>query len=395
MPGLDNHISLRSRDIPPFLVMDVLERAVEMERAGIDVLHLEVGEPDFDTPANIVQAGFQALRAGKTHYTPSVGIYELREAIAAHYGNTYGVDIDPGCVIVMSGCSPAILLSLASLIDEGCQVILPDPHYACYPNFIRFLGGAPVFIPTSSTQGFQIDPDDVKKMINDKTRAILINSPSNPTGILLEPDRMKALASFGPPVISDEIYHGLVYEGKEHSILEYTDNCFSINGFSKLYAMTGWRLGYVICPPEFVRPIQKMIQNFFISPADFVQWAGLEALTNTSEATQIMKNTFNERRLYMLTRLRSIGFQIDVDPTAAFYILADARQFSDDSYKFAFEILEEAHVGVAPGIDFGDSAEGFLRFSYTNSMANIKAALDRIELYLRQRYRQKYGNEQS
>lgn len=386
MPRIENLVSRRSRDIPPFLVMDVLERAVEMERAGEDVIHLEVGEPDFDTPPNIVQASFEALRAGKTHYTPSVGIHELREAIATHYENVYGVDIEPGRVIVVSGCSPAILLSLASLIDDGCEVILPDPHYACYPNFIRFLGGVPEFVPTTSSCGFQIDPDRVRRLINTKTRAILINSPSNPTGILLEPDRMEALASFGVPVISDEIYHGLVYEGKEHSVLEYSDGCFAINGFSKLYAMTGWRLGYVICPAAFVRPIQKMIQNFFISPADFVQWAGLEALTNTSQSTEIMKNTFNERRLYMLKRLREVGFEIDVDPTAAFYILADARKFSNDSYKFAFDILEKAHVGVAPGIDFGESAEGFLRFSYTNSMANIRIALDRIELYVRQRY---------
>ncbi len=296
------------------------------------------------------------------------------------------MEVDPSRVIVMSGCSPAILLALAALIDEGCEVILSDPHYACYPNFIRFLGGIPIFIPTTADQGFQIDPDHVSKRINQRTRAILINSPSNPTGILLESDRMKALASLGVPVISDEIYHGLVYEGKEHSILEYNDDCFAINGFSKLYAMTGWRLGYLICPSAFVRPIQKMIQNFFISPADFVQWAGVEALTNTSQATEIMKQTFNERRIYMLKRLRDIGFQIDVDPTAAFYILADARRFSSDSYTFAFDILEQAGVGVAPGIDFGESAEGFLRFSYTNSMANIKTALDRLEFYIQQRF---------
>ena len=366
--------------------MDVLERAVEMERAGEDVIHLEVGEPDFDTPPNIVQAGVEALRAGKTHYTPSVGIYELREAIARCYENAYGVEVDPGCVVVTSGCSPALLLALAAIIDDSSEVILSDPHYACYPNFIRFLGGVPVFVRTTAADGFQMDPDCVKRLINDKTKAILVNSPSNPTGTLLEPERLQALSSLGVLVISDEIYHGLVYEGKERSILEFTDKCFAINGFSKLYAMTGWRLGYIICPPAFVRPLQKMIQNFFISPADFVQWAGLEALTNSSQATVIMKNTFNERRVYMLKRLREIGFQIDVDPTAAFYILADARRFSADSYTFAFDILEQTGVGVAPGIDFGESAEGYIRFSYTNSLEMIKKALDRIELYVRQRF---------
>ena len=386
MSKLETLISQKSRNIPPFLVMDVLERAVEMERAGEDVIHLEVGEPDFDTPPNIVQAGVEALRAGKTHYTPSVGIHELREAIARCYENAYGVEVDPGCVVVTSGCSPALLLALAAIIDDSSEVILSDPHYACYPNFIRFLGGVPVFVRTTAADGFQMDPDCVKRLINDKTKAILVNSPSNPTGTLLEPERLQALSSLGVLVISDEIYHGLVYEGKERSILEFTDKCFAINGFSKLYAMTGWRLGYIICPPAFVRPLQKMIQNFFISPADFVQWAGLEALTNSSQATVIMKNTFNERRVYMLKRLREIGFQIDVDPTAAFYILADARRFSADSYTFAFDILEQTGVGVAPGIDFGESAEGYIRFSYTNSLEMIKKALDRIELYVRQRF---------
>jgi len=188
------------------------------------------------------------------------------------------------------------------------------------------------------------------------------------------------------PIISDEIYHGLVYEGKEHSILEFSRNAFVLNGFSKLYAMTGWRLGYVITPKEQVRPIQKMTQNFFISPADFVQWAGLEALTNSSHETARMKAIFNQRRVAMIPKLKGMGFGIKVDPTAAFYVLADARRFSNDSYRFAFEILEEAGVGVAPGIDFGSDAEGFLRFSYTNSIENIHAGLDRINLYLKSRF---------
>jgi aspartate/methionine/tyrosine aminotransferase len=379
-------ISEKSQDIPPFLVMDVLERAMEMEREGQDIIHLEVGEPDFDTPPNIVQAGIEALRSGRTHYTPSVGIYELREAVAAHYENTYGVSIDPSCVIITSGCSPAILLALAALLDASSEVILSDPHYACYPNFVRFLGGVPTFVRTSAENGFQLETNLVKQALTRNTRAVLINSPSNPTGILFDPHRMEQLAGLGVPIISDEIYHGLVYEGKEHSVLEFTNNCFVINGFSKLYAMTGWRLGYVICPPDFVRPIQKMVQNFFISPADFVQWAGLEALTNSSQATEIMKNTFDQRRRFMLRRLREIGFRVEVDPTAAFYILADARHFSEDSYTFAFEILEETGVGVAPGIDFGESAEGFIRFSYTNSLEKISLALERIDLYLSQRF---------
>jgi aspartate/methionine/tyrosine aminotransferase len=289
-------------------------------------------------------------------------------------------------VVVTSGSSPAIFLLLSALLDPGTEVILSDPHYACYPNFVRFIGGVPVFVEADPKDGFQINPDDVEKAVTERTRAILINSPSNPTGTLLEPERMKRIAQLKIPVISDEIYHGLVYEGKEHSALEFTKTAFIVNGFSKLYAMTGWRLGYLVAMPEYVRPLQKMAQNLFISAADFVQYAGVEALTNSSDETLRMKNTFNQRRRAMIPRLKEIGFDIKVDPTAAFYVLADARRFSQDSYKFAFEILEEAGVGVAPGIDFGDNAEGFIRFSYTNSLENILAGLDRIDLYLKKRF---------
>ena len=379
-------ISRKSQDIPPFLVMDVLERAMEIANTGRDVIHLEVGEPDFDTPSNIIQAGIEAMRAGKTHYTASVGIPELRRAVADHYGRTYGVTVDPQCVIVTSGSSPGIFLVLAALLDARDEIVLSDPHYACYPNFIRFLDGVPVTVGVSAEDGFQMNPGDAHRALTDRTRGILINSPSNPTGTLLEAARMKELARLGVPIISDEIYHGLVYEGKEHSILEFTRDAFVVNGFSKLYAMTGWRLGYLIVPPDFVRPIQKMVQNLFISPADFVQWAGVEALTNSSDQTGTMKEIFNQRRIAMIARLKAMGFEIKVDPTAAFYVLADARRFSEDSYRFAFEILEEAGVGVAPGIDFGNNAEGFIRFSYTNSMENIQAGLDRIEAYLKLRF---------
>jgi aspartate/methionine/tyrosine aminotransferase len=378
--------SRRSQEIPPFLVMDVLEKAMEMAENGEDIIHLEVGEPDFDTPANIIQAGVEAMRAGRTHYTPSIGIPELRRAVADHYNKTYGVEVDPQCVVITSGSSPAILLALSALLDPGSEIILSNPHYACYPNFIKFLGAVPVFVTIRAEDGFQIDPEEVERAVTEKTRAVLINSPANPTGIVLDPERMGHLAELKVPVISDEIYHGLVYEGKEHSILEFTRNAFVLNGFSKLYAMTGWRLGYVIAPKKQVRPLQKMIQNFFISPADFVQWAGVEALTNSSTETARMKAIFNERRLAMIPKLKQIGFEIKVDPTAAFYVLADARRFSYDSYRFAFDILEEAKVGVAPGIDFGSNAEGFLRFSYTNSIENILEGLDRIDLYLRKRF---------
>ena len=382
----DPPLSRKSQEIPPFLVMDVLERAMEMAEAGEEIIHLEVGEPDFDTPPNIIEAAAEAMRSGKTHYTPSIGSADLRRAISDQYSKTYGVEVDPQCVVVTSGSSPAILLVLAALLDPGCEIILSDPHYACYPNFVRFLDGMPLFVDIQAHDGFQINPDDVRRALTEQTRGILINSPSNPTGVVMEPDRMKELAKLDVPIISDEIYHGLVYEGKEHTILEFTNNAFVLNGFSKLYAMTGWRLGYLIAPQHYIRVIQKMAQNFFISASDFVQCAGVEALTNSSQYTVRMRDTFNQRRLAMLPRLKEMGFKIEVDPTAAFYILADAKRFSSDSYRFAFDILEESGVGVAPGIDFGNNAEGFIRFSYTNSLENILAGLDKIELYLKRRF---------
>ncbi|MFH0958845.1 MAG: pyridoxal phosphate-dependent aminotransferase [Pseudomonadota bacterium] len=379
------NVSRRSRDISPFLVMDVLEKAFEMSKVGSDVIHLEVGEPDFDTPKNVVEAGVRALKHGKTHYTSSIGIPELREAISEYHKLRYSVDVDPANVIITSGSSPAIFLTLASILNPGDEVILSDPHYACYPNFINFLEAVPVFVPVYPEDRFELDPYTVKHSITNKTKAIMVNSPCNPTGTILEPETMQELAGLGLSIISDEIYHGLVYEGREHCILEFTDNAFVLNGFSKLFAMTGWRLGYVISKPEFVRPIQKMSQNFFISAADFIQYAGVEALKNSSNQTREMKLVFNERRLQMLRRLREIGFEIAHDPVGAFYILCDARKFCSSSYDFAFEILREAHVGVAPGIDFGRNCEGFMRFSYTNSLENILEALNRLEHFLQKR----------
>ncbi len=386
MKNFDHFVSQRSRQIPPFLVMDVLERAMDMAACGADVIHLEVGEPDFDTPSNITDAGIMALKSGKTHYTSSTGIPELKKAISEYHSRKYGVDVDPQCVIVTSGSSPAILLALAALLDPGDEIILSDPHYACYPNFVRFLGGNPVFVNVYPEEGFQLSPERVQKAITGRTKAIMVNSPSNPTGTIMTPENMEKLSGLGVPIISDEIYHGLVYEGHERTILEFTRNAFVVNGFSKLFAMTGWRLGYLICLPEFVRPIQKMSQNFFISAADFIQYAGVEALTHSSTETDRMRNIFNDRRILMLKRLREIGFEISSDPVGAFYILADARKFSSDSYKFAFEILEDARVGVTPGIDFGENAEGFIRFSYTNSAENILEGLNRLDRYLRQRF---------
>jgi aspartate/methionine/tyrosine aminotransferase len=379
-------IARRAEEIRPFIVMDVLERAQALEKSGEHIIHLEVGEPDFDTPASIRAAGDRALAEGKTHYTHSLGLLELRQAICDYYERRYRVRVSPEQVIVTSGTSPAMLLIVGVLTEPGDEVIISDPHYACYPNFIHFVGGKAVRVPVEEADGFQYRPEDIAREITAKTKGIFINSPANPTGNLLSPERMAAIAKLGPVVISDEIYHGLVYEGEEHSILEYTDNGFVLNGFSKLYAMTGWRLGYVIAPMRFIRPMQKLQQNFFISANAMAQWAGVEALTSATVADEVarMVRIYDERRRSMIQRLKRMGLGIAVEPTGAFYVLANAKRFSGDSYRLAFDILENAKVGVTPGIDFGFNAEGYLRFSYANSLENIAEGMDRLERYLKQ-----------
>jgi aspartate/methionine/tyrosine aminotransferase len=244
-------------EIKPFIVMEVLEKASEMEKMGIDVIHLEVGEPDFDIPEAVKIESARAIQNGHTHYTHSLGNLQLRETIAGFYNRMYGVNTHSGKIIVTSGSSPAILLVLSALIEPGDEVIISNPGYACYSNFIKYVHGKVVEVPVFPENGFQYSPDEIARKITNRTKAIFINSPMNPTGNLLSPEVMKEIAGLGPTIISDEIYQGLVYEGNPHSILEYTDNAFVISGFSKAYAMTGLRLGYCICPTEFVRPIQN------------------------------------------------------------------------------------------------------------------------------------------
>ena len=378
-------VAKRAHEMTSFIVMDVLDKACELECHGIDIIHLEVGEPDFDTPDCIKSAAVEALEDGYTHYTHSMGLPELRQAISQHYGQTYGVKVDPEQIIITSGSSPAIFMTFAALLESGDEVVISDPHYACYPNFIKFVNGKVVTVPVYEEDGFQYRPEAIATKTGPKTKAIFINSPSNPTGNLLSARRMRAIAEFSPFIVSDEIYHGLVYEGTAHSILEYTDHAFVLNGFSKLYAMTGLRLGYLIAPKEYVRPIQKIQQNFFISANSMIQKAGIVALTHTQADVAHMRKVYDQRRRFMIQRLRELGFGITVEPTGAFYIFANAKHISMDSYQLAFDILENAHVGVTPGIDFGPNGEGYLRFSYANSMENIAEGMDRLEKYLQQR----------
>ncbi|HZV95195.1 MAG TPA: pyridoxal phosphate-dependent aminotransferase [Candidatus Nitrosocosmicus sp.] len=378
-------IARRAREIEPFLAVEVFQRAQALERAGADVIHLEYGEPDFETPSVIREAAEKALKDGHTRYVHTLGILPLREAIAEHYRTRYGVDVSPDRILVTAGTSPAMLLLFGALLERGDQVILSDPHYACYPKFVKYAEAEPVSVNVHEADGFQLHADAVAAALTPRTRAILINSPANPTGAVLAPERMTALARLGPWMVSDEIYHGLTYEGPEHTILEFTDRAFVLNGFSKAYAMTGWRCGYVIAPAEFMPTLTALHGNFFISSNEFVQWAALAALREASAEAAGFRRVFDERRQAMVAGLRRIGLGVTTTPTGAFYVLANARRYTQDSLAFAFEILDRTHVAVTPGVDFGRNAEGYLRFAYANSLPRIEEALTRLGRFLSER----------
>ncbi|MCF8033802.1 MAG: pyridoxal phosphate-dependent aminotransferase [Desulfarculaceae bacterium] len=386
-------VTERASKIPAFIVMDVLERAQELTAQGREIIHLEVGEPDFATPEVITQAAVRALADGQTHYTHSLGVMELREAVSRHYARRYGVEVDPARVLVTAGTSTAMLLLFSALLETGQEIIISDPHYACYDNFISFVGGVPVRVPVRAEEGFQFRPAEIGAALSPLTKGIFINSPSNPTGQVMTPEIMAAIAELapgkpgGPYVISDEIYHGLIYEGQqEHSILEYTDNAFVLDGFSKRYAMCGWRLGYVIAPANYVRPLQKMHQNFAICAPSVSQWAGVAALEDAWPEVERMRAVYDTRRRRLIEGLKELGFAIPVEPKGAFYIFTSCAHLDPDDYKLAFDILERTGVAVAPGRDFGPGGHGFLRFSYCNSLENIETALERLGAYLAEHY---------
>jgi aspartate/methionine/tyrosine aminotransferase len=380
--------SRRAEHMPPFLVMEVLERAAELQRQGRSIIHLEVGEPDFDTPPAVIEAGEKALRDGRTHYTHSLGHPELREAIAAWQRAKYGVETSPDRIVVTIGSSGAMLLAFAALLDPGAEVLITDPHYACYPNFVSAFEGVPTRTPVCEADGFQFDPSAVKDRLGPRTRALVINSPANPTGTLTSPERMKELIELVADrvmIISDEIYHGLVYRGRAHSIREFDPDAVVINGFSKLFAMTGWRLGYAVVPEWLVRPIQKLQQNLFISPPDYAQFAAIAALQEAGQDVERMRQCYDRRRQLVLRRLKEMGLKILTEPVGAFYVFVNVGHYTEDVYQFAFEILESTGVAVTPGIDFGPGGQGYIRISYANSLESIDEGMHRLQKFLASR----------
>jgi len=360
--------------------MEVAERAAYLEREGIDIAHLELGEPEFTPPDAVIAAATKALAEDETNYTDSRGLWALREGIAANLADRFSVSVPPERVLVTQGTSSAMTLVFSCLVDPGDEVLIPTPHYPCYPNFVRFCGGTPVFVPTRAEDGWVIDPERVRQAITPRTRAIIVGSPANPTGTIQPPHVMEALAALGLPLISDEIYDGLTYDGaKVTSALELDGDHFVLDGFSKRYAMTGFRLGWVVAPETAMRRLQVLQQNLFISAGSFVQHAGIAALEEGAAMSTDLRDACNERRDLLIAGLRRLGFGVDQDPQGAFYVLADATRFGQDSRALAFDLLERAHVGVTPGIDFGEAAEGRLRFCYALARETIETALARLE----------------
>jgi aspartate/methionine/tyrosine aminotransferase len=371
--------SLRAQSIDPFLAMEVMERAFELERAGAQVIHLEIGEPEFSAPAAAVEAARHALASEPSRYTDSRGTLELREAIARSHTERSGIEVAPERVLVAAGTSPALLLVFTYLLDPGDEVVLGTPHYACYPNLIRAAGGVPVFVETRAEDGYPLRAVDVRRALTSRTRAIVVSSPANPTGAIQTRANLEALHALGVPLVSDEIYDGLVYDGaRVTSALELSDDVFVLDGFSKRYAMTGFRLGYAIAPKGAQRALQSLAQNLFISVASFAQRAGIAALEHGAATTVAMREAYGGRRSLLIDGLTRLGFAVPVAPRGAFYVFADARHFGTDSRKLASRLLEQAHVAVTPGIDFGAAGEGFLRFSCTAPDAQIHEALERI-----------------
>ena len=374
------NFSRKTQQIQPFLVMDILKKAKSLERDGKEIIHLELGEPDFKTPKVIIESAKDALSNGETHYTNSLGISELRLSISEYYNQTYNLKISPNRVVVTSGTSPAMLILFQLMLEEDDEVIISDPHYACYPSFISSTGAKTILVPYKNFS------TEITDFITDKTKVILINSPSNPTGTRFSNEELKKLSKLKPTIVSDEIYHGISTGIRDYSALEFSDNSIIINGFSKLFAMTGWRLGYMIVPEHYVRRLEILQQNFFISPNPFVQRAGITALQKAIPQAKLMNEIYTDRRKLALEGLESIGLPINPHPDGAFYAFFDISNLEKNSMKLASEILTSTGVALAPGKDFCAKGVGHLRLSDCNSNVNIVKGINLIGKFLKEKY---------
>ncbi len=378
----------RLSGIAPFHVMELLGRAKALEAEGRDIIHMEVGEPDFTTPAPVIAAAQAHIATGKVFYTPATGLPELREAIAGFYATRYGVHVPASRIVVTAGASGALLLALACLAEPKSEWLLTDPGYPCNANFVRSVGGVPVCIPVRPATNFQPTLADLEQHWNERTAGALFASPANPTGTLIDDAELESIAGFirnqGGQLIVDEIYHGLTYEGDASTALTFGDDIFVVQSFSKYFNMTGWRLGWLVVPERFARDIEKLAQNLFISPSTPAQYAALAAfLPETLAILEERRAEFRRRRDFLAPALEALGFRIDARPQGAFYIYADCSALTDDSYRFAYQLLESAGVAATPGLDFGAHApKSHLRFAYTTNVKRLTEAVERISKHL-------------
>ncbi|MCW8830079.1 MAG: pyridoxal phosphate-dependent aminotransferase [Gammaproteobacteria bacterium] len=375
--------------MPPFHVMDLLARARKLEAEGQSIVHLEVGEPDFATARPIVDAGIQALRQLKTNYTAATGLPELRQAIADHYRHKYNLEINPRRVVVTPGASGALQLALSVLTDAGDSILLTDPSYPCNRNIAQVLGVNSIHVPVGAETQYQFVASLIGEHWQDNTRAAMVASPSNPTGTLIERGVMQgvfeAVKKKHGHLIVDEIYQGLVYDAEEYTALALSEEMFVINSFSKYFGMTGWRIGWMVVPEQFVDVVDRVAQNIFLAPPTISQYAALVAFEpDTDEILQRRVAMFRERRDYLLPLLEEAGFKIPVQPQGAFYIYADCSAITDDSFQWTKDLLEKEGVAVTPGIDFGEfEANTHVRFSYTRSVDELKRAMCRITRFIK------------
>lgn len=389
MPGNNPLLAQRMAGIEPFHVMDILARAREMDAQGRDVVHMEVGEPDFSSPGPVIEAGIKALRQGKTHYTPAMGLPALRQAISDYYLSRFDVQVDAARIIVTPGASGALQLILGVLIDPGDKVLMADPGYPCNRHMVRMFGGEAVSLGVKASQDFALSNDQVIRHWDSATRALMVATPANPTGRLLSLQQLRFLyeAVRAPDgvLIVDEIYQGLVYDQPVKTALKLgQDNLFVVNSFSKFFGMTGWRLGWLVAPPEYVPALDRLAQNIFLAAPTTAQYAALAAFEPESQAVlEQRRQVFQERRDYLYAALLELGFRIQGKPEGAFYLYADISAFSSDSFDFARKLLDQAAVAITPGRDFGSyRSEKFVRFAYTTDLERLKLGVQRISRFL-------------
>ncbi len=381
---MNSRLARRMAEIAPFHVMALLARARELEAAGRSVIHMEIGEPDFPTAEPIIAAGQRALAEGRTRYSAAAGLPELRRAISDHYRERYNVAVAPQRILITPGASGALQLATAVLINPGDRVLLADPGYPCNRHFVRLAEGEAVGIPVGPETGYQLTADLVERHWDERSVAVLLASPANPTGTVIPPDELSAIIATvearGGRVIMDEIYHGLVYGAALQTALAFSDQTFVVNSFSKYYGMTGWRLGWLVAPEDCVGAAEKLAQNVFLAASTPAQYAALAAFTPEAQAIfEARRREFQARRDFLLPALRELGFIIPATPDGAFYLYADCGRFTDDSYAFALRLLDEAGVAFTPGLDFGHhQPHRHVRFAYASPIAQLAEGVERL-----------------